>query len=79
MGEALPEPHFIAYIDGAGDPGIKKVAPIDAKVASECFTVGCAVVRAEKESDLVSLVRTIKQSVFSTQKSRPAFPESGRA
>src|SRR5690554_3587223 len=66
-GEELPEPHFIAYIDEAGDPGIKKVAPIDQNGASEWFTVGCAVVRASKEGDLVPLVHSIKQSVFSTQ------------
>lgn len=66
-GEELPEPHFIAYIDEAGDPGIKRVAPIDPNGASEWFTVGCAVVRATKEPDLVPLIQSIKQSVFSTQ------------
>src|SRR5690606_22961451 len=66
-GEELPEPHFIVYIDEAGDPGIKKVAPIDTNGASEWFTVGCAVVRTEKEPDLVPLVQSIKQSVYSTQ------------
>ena len=63
----MPEPYFIAYIDEAGDPGIKKVAPIDPNGASEWFTVGCAVVRAVKEPNLVPLVQSIKQSVFSTQ------------
>ena len=66
-GESLPEPHFIAYFDEAGDPGVKSVSPIDPKGASEWFTVGCVVVRASNEPNLVPLVRNIKQQIRSTQ------------
>lgn len=65
-GEA-PEPYFIAYIDEAGDPGVNKVAPIDANGASEWFTVGCTVVRATTEPNLVDVVRSAKAAVYSTQ------------
>ena len=63
----LPEPYFVAYFDEAGDPGIKTVAPIDPNGASEWFSVGCAIVRATNEHHLVGLVRSVKESVFSTQ------------
>ena len=64
---SVPDPYFIAYFDEAGDPGIKTVAPIDPNGASEWFTVGCAVIRASREHELVPLIQTIKKSVFSTQ------------
>ncbi|QDY99490.1 DUF3800 domain-containing protein [Nitratireductor mangrovi] len=64
---SVPEPYFVAYFDEAGDPGIKTVAPIDPNGASEWFTLGCAVVRAANEPNLVDLVRDIKASIFSTQ------------
>lgn len=61
------EPYFIAYIDEAGDPGIGKVYPIDPNGASEWFTVGCTVIRASYEPQLVPLVRSIKTAVYSLQ------------
>ncbi|WP_115504279.1 DUF3800 domain-containing protein [Mesorhizobium sanjuanii] len=57
----------MAYFDEAGDPGIKTVAPIDPNGASEWFTVGCAVIRATNEPNLVELIRSIKASIYSTQ------------
>lgn len=63
----LPEPYFIAYFDEAGDPGIKTVAPIDPNGASEWFSVGCVVVRASNEPNLVSLIQSTKSSIYSTQ------------
>lgn len=66
-GGNLPEPYFVAYFDEAGDPGIKKVAPIDPNGASEWFVVGCTVIRARNEPNLVPLVRDIKQKIQSTQ------------
>lgn len=65
--EVTSDPYFVAYFDEAGDPGIKAVAPIDPKGASEWFTVGCTVVRATNERSLVGLVRSIKDSIRSTQ------------
>lgn len=64
---SIPEPYFIAYFDEAGDPGIKTVAPVDPKGASEWFTVGCTVIRAVNEPKLVPLVREIKRSINSLQ------------
>ncbi|WP_425482839.1 DUF3800 domain-containing protein [Aureimonas leprariae] len=62
------EPYFLAYIDEAGDPGIRTVAPIDPKGASEWFVVGCTVMRATNEPKLVDLVRSIKVDIRSTQR-----------
>lgn len=67
VSESVPEPYFIAYFDEAGDPGVSKVFPIDPNGASEWFTVGCTVVRASNEPNLVPLVQSIKSSVYSTQ------------
>ncbi len=66
-GDWVPNPYFVAYFDEAGDPGIKTVAPIDTNGASEWFTVGCAVVRADKEPSLVPIVREIKRQIRSVQ------------
>lgn len=66
-GETAPSPYLIAYFDEAGDPGVRKVAPIDPNGASEWFTVGCAVVRASNEPKLVDLVRDIKTTIRSVQ------------
>ncbi|MEJ7608330.1 MAG: DUF3800 domain-containing protein [Bryobacteraceae bacterium] len=63
----VPDPYFVAYFDEAGDPGIKTVAPLDPKGASEWFTVGCCVIRAANEPTMVRLVQDIKQSIHSTQ------------
>lgn len=66
-GRQIPEPYFVAYFDEAGDPGIKTIETIDQNGASEWFTVGVTVVRAANEPKMVPLVRSIKQSIKSTQ------------
>lgn len=62
------EPYFLAHIDEAGDPGIKTVAPIDPKGASEWFVVGCTVIRAANDRKTVELVQGIKRDIRSVQR-----------
>jgi hypothetical protein len=59
---------FIAYIDEAGDPGIRRVAPIDANGATEWFTLGCAVVKAEREGEPIRYVSRVRSIINSHQR-----------
>lgn len=43
-----PEYEYIAYIDEAGDPGIKTVRPIDEKGGTEWIVIGAALIRKSK-------------------------------
>lgn len=51
---------FVAYIDEAGDPGIRGVQPVDPNGASEWFTVSAVVVRAENDLKSVEWVRQVR-------------------
>jgi hypothetical protein len=51
---------FVAYIDEAGDPGIRGVQPVDPKGASEWFIVSAVVVRAENDPKSVEWVRQLR-------------------
>lgn len=51
---------YVAYIDEAGDPGLKKVRPIDPNGASEWLMLSAIVLRAKWEDDVVSWVDTIR-------------------
>lgn len=44
---------YIAYIDEAGDPGLKKVKPLDANGSSEWLIIAATVVNAQRESEVV--------------------------
>jgi hypothetical protein len=48
-------PGYIAFIDEAGDPGIKRFASGDPRY--EWFTIAAAIVRPEQEPDLVDWIR----------------------
>lgn len=54
---------YIAYIDEAGDPGTKRVRPLDPKGGTEWMTIGCAVFRAEREDHLPGYVGAILQKI----------------
>lgn len=64
-----PPPHYyIAYIDEAGDPGIRRVRPADPNGASEWFTLGCSLIQLKSESEQVKWVRTILDKLDMKQK-----------
>jgi hypothetical protein len=51
---------YVAYIDEAGDPGLKKVRPIDPNGASEWLMLSAIVMRAKWENDVVGWVDNIR-------------------
>lgn len=58
---------FVAFIDEAGDPGTRSVQPLDPKGASEWFIVSAVVVRAERETEAVDWVRSVRTELRLTQ------------
>ena len=44
---------YIAYIDEAGDPGLKRVKPLDEKGSSEWLILAATVVDARREREVV--------------------------
>ncbi len=63
MTGTAPEYHYIAYIDEAGDPGLKKVRPLDEDGSSEWLILSAVVMRAKWEPDVPSWVRQLKQTI----------------
>ena len=51
---------YIACIDEAGDPGLRKVRPIDPDGSSEWLILSAVVMRAKWEDDVVGWVDTIR-------------------
>ncbi len=58
----------MAYIDEAGDDGIRRVRPIDKDGASEWFVIGAYVVEADKASHTSQVVRTLLDAIKTHQK-----------
>lgn len=54
-----PTHYYIACIDEAGDPGIRRVRPLDPKGGSEWFVLGCSLIQVKSESDQLIWVREI--------------------
>ena len=65
MISSLPVPphRYIAFIDEAGDTGIKRVRPIDPVGGTEWLTIGCALVRVENEPNLPEYVGNILDKI----------------
>ena len=58
---------YIAYLDEAGDFGLRSVAPIDERGASEWFVMGAAVVRKENEKNVPQWLRGIRDEAKNNQ------------
>jgi hypothetical protein len=54
-----PAPYYLAFIDEAGDPGLKAVRPVDPVGATEWLCLSAVIVRAKFEEDLAKWVRSI--------------------
>ena len=67
MNEAKPY-KYVAYIDEAGDTGLRKVRPIDADGSSEWFTIAAVVIRAENEPEVIEWVREARALVRAHQR-----------
>ncbi len=59
MATQIPDPYYVAFIDEAGDPGLKAVRPIDPVGATEWLCLGAVVIRAKHELEATNWVRTI--------------------
>jgi hypothetical protein len=44
---------FVAYIDESGDPGIRKVSKFGSEGSSEWLIIGCILIRAEREPQVL--------------------------
>lgn len=59
---------FIAYIDEAGDDGIRKVSPIDPMGSSEWFVLAAVVVGAHREAEVLPWVKAIVSNLKQHQR-----------
>lgn len=73
-------PGYIIFIDEAGDPGIRAVAPKVPGGASEWFTMGAVVVDQSRDGETIEWAREIKDAVRQTQRSNFHYKDlaSGR-
>jgi hypothetical protein len=60
---------YIAYIDESGDFGLRNVAPIDRRGASEWLVLSAVVIRAEVEPKIVEGLRLLRIAAKNTQSS----------
>lgn len=59
---------FIAYIDEAGDPGVKAIQSDTSKGATEWFSVGCAVIKAENELEPIEYIKRVTGLIGTRQR-----------
>jgi hypothetical protein len=59
MPTAIPDPYYMAFIDEAGDPGLKAVRPIDPAGATEWLCLSAVLIKARQNADVASWVRSI--------------------
>lgn len=59
MPTQVPDPYYVAFIDEAGDPGLKNVRPIDPAGATEWLCLGAIVMRSELEPKAIDWVQAI--------------------
>lgn len=62
-----PQYHYIAYIDEAGDPGLRRVKPRSPNGSSEWFIVSAALVPVEYEESVASWVTEMMTAMNSRQ------------
>ena len=55
----IPSPYYIAFIDEAGDAGLKTVRPIDAVGGTEWLCLGAVVIKVEHEATATTWIRSI--------------------
>jgi Protein of unknown function (DUF3800) len=62
-------PYYLAFIDEAGDTGLKAVRPLDPNGATEWFCIGAIVVRATHEANLSHWAQAIMTKADARSKS----------
>ncbi len=61
--DEAPSYYYIASIDEAGDPGLRRVRPLDEPGASEWLVFGCVLIQTSRERETVNWVRSILKNV----------------
>ncbi|MBB2695139.1 UNVERIFIED_ORG: hypothetical protein GGI63_006113 [Rhizobium esperanzae] len=80
-----PDFEFVAYIDEAGDPGLRRVRPIDPVGSTEWMTLSAVVVRRQRDNDVVHWVSDITRKIGSANnqvihfKGKPPVKAAGQA
>jgi len=67
MAPEQPEYHYVAYIDEAGDPGLRKVKPLDENGSSEWIIVAGALIPADLEADVSTWIAEMMTAINSRQ------------
>lgn len=62
-----PEYKYIAYIDESGDPGLKKVKPLDPGGSSEWLVVSAVVIAADREREVTGWISDLRKKLNSHQ------------
>ena len=62
------EYHYVAYVDEAGDPGLKRIRPVDPQGSSEWFVLSGVVVSAENELAVRDLIPEMLEATRGNQK-----------
>lgn len=65
--KTAPTYSYVAYIDEAGDPGIKRVKPIDERGSSEWLMLSAVVISAEREHEVSSWIAEMRTAMNSRQ------------
>jgi hypothetical protein len=68
MSSSSKEYGYVAYIDEAGDPGLKRVRPIDANGASEWLVLSAVVMKASREPFVLDWVQEMISDLGITQR-----------
>jgi hypothetical protein len=63
-----PPYHYVAYIDEAGDPGLKRVKPLDNPGSSEWLILSAVVIGIPNEKNVVPWVRDILRRIRSQRR-----------
>lgn len=63
MTQAPSEYHYIAYVDEAGDPGLKRVKPLDQDGSSEWMVLSAVIMRAKWEPEIPNWLQELKKDI----------------
>ncbi|WP_113261865.1 DUF3800 domain-containing protein [Agrobacterium cavarae] len=65
---SVPSFDYIAYFDEAGDPGIRRVVPVDPSGGTEWFVLGCVVIKASREKEPIDFIKRARMIIKSRQR-----------
>lgn len=63
-----PNRGYILYVDESGDPGLRKVRPIDQDGASEWLVIGGVLIKDTRENETLEWVRDLRRLITGAQR-----------